>query len=120
MLVDLAFVPPGGGETDYWLQFDLPALPRPGDYIRITRPPIDKDAYNGSIDFLVRKTIWHLDYPNNEIYSSPEKAATGSTTGIVVECEFSLSPYSSESHKQACDVYTQRGYKVQVQEATAY
>ena len=33
MKVVLSFVPPGGGETDFQLEFDLPALPQPGDYI---------------------------------------------------------------------------------------
>ena len=36
MKVHLAFVPPGGGETDYAIEFDMPAIPRAGDYISIS------------------------------------------------------------------------------------
>jgi len=33
----LAFVPSGGGEADYHLDFELPGVPQPGDYISIAR-----------------------------------------------------------------------------------
>ena len=38
MKVRLCFVPPGGGEANYSLDFDMPAVPRSGDYISIKRP----------------------------------------------------------------------------------
>jgi len=47
----LAFVPPGGGEADYHLEFELPSVPPPGDYISIVR-----SAQRGTEDFVVRRT----------------------------------------------------------------
>ena len=53
MKVSLLFVPPGGGETDYQLEFELPAPPQPGDYISVRREDT-KDL--GTEDFIVRRT----------------------------------------------------------------
>lgn len=48
----LIFVPPGGGESDYGLHFELPEIPRPGDYITITRGSSSPETE----DFIVRRT----------------------------------------------------------------
>jgi hypothetical protein len=60
MKATLVFVPPGGGEADYSLQFDLPAVPQPGDYISVTRP-----GQEGYEDFIVRRARWVLSYPSS-------------------------------------------------------
>lgn len=93
MKVMLSFVPPGGGETDYSLQMELPEIPRPGDYIAITR----ENGDSGTENFIVKRTWWKLRYR--------EQADHGSVDEIWVECEFALSPWSSESHKRACERY---------------
>jgi hypothetical protein len=51
--VQFAFVPPGGGETDYTAEFDLPAVPRPGDYVSIR----DSKEAAGVCSFIVRRTV---------------------------------------------------------------
>lgn len=38
MKIYLTFVPPGGGESDYEIEFGMPAVPQPGDYVNIHRP----------------------------------------------------------------------------------
>jgi hypothetical protein len=92
MKVNLSFVPPGGGEIDYSIPFEIPELPRAGDYIYITRPD-----QKGTENFIVKRTWWNLTFD--------EKTGTGSQTDIWVECEFALSPLSSENHKRACERY---------------
>ena len=47
MKARLMFVPPGGGEIDYALDFDLPAVPQPGDYITVTREDASEPRSSG-------------------------------------------------------------------------
>jgi hypothetical protein len=58
MLVHSVFVPPDGGEIDYSLDFDLPAVPHAGDYISI-----DLEGEDGTRDFIVRRTWWSIGHP---------------------------------------------------------
>jgi len=92
MKVNLSFVPPGGGETDYSIPFDMPEIPRAGDYIAIHRT-----GSTGTENFIVRRTWWNLEFDEAE--------EQGSTTEIWVECEFAVAPFSSDNHKAACKGY---------------
>jgi hypothetical protein len=101
MKATLTFVPPGGGEQDYMLDFELPGVPQPGDYITIQRPGIP-----GTEDFIVRRTWWHLSYSDNKLVSTSEEPRVyGEATSIVVECEFARGMFSSDAHKRACAMY---------------
>jgi hypothetical protein len=93
MKASLVFVPPGGGETEYDLDADLPGTPRTGDYISI----LGKDRA-GTEDFIVRRNWWHLDYSKGV-----ESSVTLSR--LVVECEFAGASTSSDEHKQTCKRY---------------
>ena len=115
MDVRLVFVPPGGGEADYSLDFDLPAIPRPGDYITVMRP-----NQSGTEDFIVRRTWWTLEYPEAPMIQNSKNAVRGSAKSVAVECEFAKGNYSSEAHKKACDAYEQRGGTVSEFDASAY
>ncbi len=115
MKVDLVFVPPGGGEADYMLGFELPAMPQPGDYISVSR----KGGEVGQEDFIVRRIWWSLEFPNNLLSETAENRSFGKPTSICVECEFARGPFSTEAHKSACDAYEARGFKVQTHEASA-
>jgi hypothetical protein len=110
----LLFVPPGGGETDYGLDFALPAIPRPGDYISVMRP-----NQSGSEDFIVRRTWWQLNYPEGPSVQDAKKFTPGSISQIYVECEFAKGPYSSENHSKSCEVYGRKG-KLQEFDQSAY
>lgn len=114
MKVRLVFVPPGGGEADYMLDFELPGVPQPGDYISIQRP-----KQNGTIDFIVRRSWWYLDYPNDDLYGDVHNLVYGMARVVVVECEFAIGPASSEEHLRACDIYKHEG-KLQKFEDTAF
>lgn len=92
MEVRLLFVPPGGGETAYSLEVDLPSIPQPGDYISIFTP-----EDQGTADFIVRRTRWYL----NRVHDS----ARGSVEQIYVEGEFAKGPTSSERHLHSYRTY---------------
>jgi hypothetical protein len=95
--VRLLFVPPGGGETNYGLDFNLPSIPQPGDYITVTRP-----NQEGSEDFIVRRTWWQLEYPEGPNTQDARTFTPGALKNAYVECEFAKGPFSSESHLRSC------------------
>ena len=95
MKVNLTFVPPDGGEQNYFLLMELPQIPSKGDYLSIMR-----SGKNRSENFIVKRTWWNLQFD--------ESKKLGQVSEIWVECEFALSPFSSESHKQACINYEQK------------
>jgi hypothetical protein len=95
MKVNLAFVPPNGGETDYSLTMELPEIPKKGDYVSIFR-----DKNFGTEDFIVKRTWWQLSYKNSE--------NIGTLKDIWVECEFAENVFSSDSHKNTCSTYKEK------------
>lgn len=105
MLVTLVFVPPGGGEADYSLKFELPNVPRPGDYVSIMRPTAP-----GTEDFIVRRTWWHLDYPESPdvLIGEAGDAYWGSVRQLIVECEFAKGLTSGEGHRRNLQMYQTR------------
>lgn len=103
MLVRLAFVPPGGGKADHGLDFELPGVPQPGDYISVMR-----DNQVGSEDFIVRRTRWQLHHPEAPNTMSEEEAEVtwGTVRTLFVECEFAINPgLSSEEHARSCEAF---------------
>jgi len=120
----LILVPPGGGETDYSLEFDLPGVPNPGDYVMVGRP-----AQEGTEDFIVRRCWWQLEYPLREEASGsivtkpgeePPTRIAGVTRSLAVECEFALGPLSSKSHKTACEMYRKRKMPLKAFDESGY
>jgi len=102
MKIKFVFVPPGGGEADYSLEFELPSVPQPGDYISI-----NEKGQKGTSDFIVRRSWWILNSGGEGI---------GTTDTVGVECEFAIGHYSSDSHKKVCSSYKD----VKEFEATAF
>jgi hypothetical protein len=109
MKITLSFIPPGGGEPDYSLAFDLPAISQPGDYISIERPVKSATEPPRFFDFIVKRTRWCLNYPNNDLYGYAGEDTRGEVTHIVVDCEFALSDFSCEEHKRSVEMYANRG-----------
>ena len=124
MKVTLTFVPPGGGEQDYMLDFELPALPREGDYISVRRKGAVKRSDGkeefGTEDFIVRRIWWHLETPEDRWVVEAGKERIGSYGSIVVECEFAIGGFSSESHKAAVQMYENRGKQPRKFEMSGY
>lgn len=115
MKVTLTFVPPNGGEQDYQLSFELPSIPQQGDYISITRPDSE-----GTFDFIVRRTWWHLEYPENALYGSSSNPVHGAVGSIVVECEFAKGGFSNQDHLSSCEMYRVRTGVLKEFEASGY
>lgn len=92
MKVNLSFVPPGGGKTEYSMSIEMPDIPRQGDYISVTRP-----GQTGAENFIVMRTWWDLEFD--------ESGQKGTTREIWVECQFAVSSNSSDSHKRTCSDY---------------
>lgn len=117
MKVTLTIVPPGGGEADYHLAFDLPAVPQPGDYVSVKRP-----GEKGLSHFIVRRSWWMLSYSSTQTaIIKPLGGALAATNGgkesgvrpgklesLVVECELADGPNPSDDHKRACARYKGR------------
>lgn len=103
--VTLVVVPPGGGEAEYSLQMEVPALPREGDYVTVLRrregPVARRDI--GTEDFIVRRVWWAFDYPDDgRLFEYSDDRTVGSLNGIGIECELAKGHYSSEAHVRAC------------------
>ncbi|WP_016952961.1 hypothetical protein [Anabaena sp. PCC 7108] len=106
MKVTFSFVPPGGGEANYELEFDLPAIPQPGDYIKIMR-----DSEEGEESFIVRRTWWNLN----------SSKSGNNLKNIVVEAEFAEGAFmDSASHKLSLETYASRGFKVKTFDKSTY
>jgi hypothetical protein len=92
MKVNFAFVPVGGGKPAYFLDFDLPEVPRIGDAISIRRHRNQTRPEDiGTEDYVVKHVQWTLDLD--------EQANLQKDAQICVECEFVVIPgISSESH----------------------
>ncbi|HYG46596.1 MAG TPA: hypothetical protein VD846_01515 [Allosphingosinicella sp.] len=116
--VTLVVVPPGGGEAEYSLQMNVPALPRAGDYVTVMRnregPVAGADI--GTEDFIVRRVWWAFNYPDDgALYHLAGEGPVGEVSGTVsIECEMAKGHYSCERHVRAC------GPKARRFEATAY
>jgi len=108
MEMRLTFVPPGGGEADYEISVDLPAVPQPGDYIKIWRK--DMPDQKGSFDFIARRTWWDIKVEEN-----------GQTAGeFLVECEYALSGMSAPGHVETCKGYEGAGLKPKCLDDSAF
>ena len=115
--VTLVIVPPGGGEAEYSLQVEVPALPREGDYVTVMRKRDTPVAVGevGTEDFIVRRVWWAFDYQDDgRLYEEPHDRIVGTVNGIGVECELAKGHYSSEAHMRAC------GPRARTFEASAY
>ncbi|HWU60835.1 MAG TPA: hypothetical protein VN112_02300 [Ensifer sp.] len=80
-------------KPDYSLDFELPELPRPGDYISINRPD-NPEPY--SEDIIVRQVWWRLHHPETAGYSTADNQKTGKLVKVFVECDPAVGPTASD------------------------
>lgn len=117
MQIYLVVVPAGGGEAEYTLTMEVPAVPQVGDYITVTRdykkgPP--DDDYIGSEDFIVRRVRWSFTYPDDGIMIHTEGEEPVGKGKVYVECEMAIGSFSSKAHRRSADADAQK------HEASAY
>ena len=125
MKVKLIVVPPGGGRYEYSIDFEMPAVPRAGEYITLAR---DKDLKGSPRDedgaiaiyscFYVRQVWWDLRHPGDGLTAKPDEI--GSADMIAVEVEDARGPHMTASHRRACDVWEQKGHTVRTFESAPY
>lgn len=99
---------PGTYETDFSLKFEVPEVPRIGDYISIRR--LDEREPFGQ-DLIVRQVWWRLLHPDTHGYPTTERA--GDLVEIRVECDPALGPYPSDRwRKSLADVDGVEEFKI--------
>jgi len=109
MRVNLAFVPPGGGETDYSLSIELPEMPHAGDYVSVFR-----QGSTGTEDFIVKRTWWGVSSEDGD--AEP----ISKLKEVWIECEFALGHTPSESHKSVCKDYEAKTGKLLQFDSSVY
>lgn len=105
MKVRLVVVPPGGGEADYSIFAEMPAIPAAGDYVTVVVPG---DA--GVCSFIAKRTWWTILAAEDDrasVVAGTEKY--GTTDEICIECYPAAGPYDSEAHKKVVAMYEARG-----------
>ena len=90
----------GSLKPDYSLEFDLPAIPRQGDYISIQRPNL---PWPFGEDLIVRQIWWRLKYPETRAVGEASEKALGNTDEIIVECEPAIGPWSSDKWRASLE-----------------
>jgi hypothetical protein len=95
----------GGLKPDFSLEFDLPAIPKPGDYVSIQRP--DEPAPYGE-DMIVEQVWWRLKHMVTAAFESQPREA-GTVAEIVVECSPAIGPWSSDKWKDSLKDGRERG-----------
>lgn len=95
---EVSIVPPGGGEQDYSMVLQFPALPREGDYLSVRKRPVEDldPADVGNSDFIVRRVGWIGTFPAPR---SVDDQPVGKCSAVI-ECEYAIGPFSSEAHKK--------------------
>lgn len=84
----------GRKKPDYSLKFELPTLPRPGDYISINRPD-HQQPY--SEDMIVRHVWWRMHHADTRMYGTDaDPEIIGGLTEITVECDIAIGPYATD------------------------
>ncbi len=81
-------------EPSHSLMFDVPSIPLAGDRVTISRP-----GQEGYTSYIVRRRQWDLDLPSDEASHRADEKVIGNISAVIVECMFTVGPYSSEEHK---------------------
>jgi hypothetical protein len=100
---------PGRLKPMIWHEFQLPELPRPGDYLTISGP--DDRAPLGE-DLVVRRVWWLLDRPAAGTSAGDE--AAGQLVEVFVECDLGEGPYSSAAWREEVALARACGAPVEV------
>jgi hypothetical protein len=85
---------PGSLKIEFFLDFELPEVPRIGEYISIRR----LDRRTASEDVVVRRVWWQLFHRETHGHQSTE--TRGELVEVFVECDPAIGPYSSEDWRR--------------------
>lgn len=87
MKIQFSFFRPGADRAEYGLEFEMAAVPQPGDIIVIERPDAATET-SPEETFKVRKTEWLLKSPIPQRANKTTSKTVGSVGLVTVECEF--------------------------------
>jgi hypothetical protein len=96
---------PGDTKPDFSIKFELPELPRPGDYISMHRS--DQPTPHTE-DLVVRHVWWML-----EVTETRGAEEVGNLGELVVECEMALGPWATDKWRDAMMLHRQKGKTVE-------
>jgi hypothetical protein len=99
---------PGSTTVDFSLEFEVPVVPRQGDYISVARPDVRKPFGQ---DFIVRHVWWRLRHRETHVSSTTE--TPGEFIEVFVECDPAIGPYSSQAWRDSLERARSRGCKVE-------
>jgi hypothetical protein len=99
---------PDSTKVDFSLEFELPAVPRQGDYISVSRPDVHEPFGE---DFIVRHVWWRLRHSETHGYSTTE--TPGEFVEVFVECDPATGPYSSQRWRDMLESARTRGCKIE-------
>jgi len=102
---------PDSTELSFSLEFEVPEVPRQGDYISIRRHLDTREPFGE--DVVVRRVWWRLRHPQTHGFGSSDKPTIGDLVEIFVECEAALSPYSSEDWRRNLERAREEGRHVE-------
>ena len=94
---ELIIVPPGGGEAEYKLTFDLPAAPNAGDYISIMRTGAKEPGFE---NFIVRRSWWTLEVADGPAIVVSGEEPIGKLHQLAVECEIARGALSKRKPRE--------------------
>lgn len=100
----------GRAKPEFSLVFDLPTLPRAGDYISIRRPDVDLHTE----DLIVRHVWWELRHPETRGFvDGDEEPLVGSVDEILIECDQAIGPTSRDRWRDSLEAAIERGIAVE-------
>jgi hypothetical protein len=87
MKIEFAFFRSGKERSESALEFEMPAVPRPGDQIVIRKS--DSPEVPSIETFRVRRTVWYLTSPvsKDALKVHGQQNKVGFTDIVTVECE---------------------------------
>lgn len=100
MLIVVVIREVGSLKPAHSLEFNLPAIPRQGDYISIQRPDL---PWPFGEDLIVRQVWWRLKYPETRVHEEASEKVLGYTDEIIVECEPAIGPWSSDEWRASLE-----------------
>jgi hypothetical protein len=95
-------------KPEYSLHFELPELPRIGDYISVYRP----DSQFHTEDLVVRHIWWHLQYDDTRGVVESGHEHVGKVREIMIECDQAIGPHSRDRWRQTLTNAKNKGVDV--------
>jgi hypothetical protein len=98
----------GRTKPDYSLHFELPELPKVGDYISVRRP----DSELHSEDLVVRHVWWNLQFDDTRGVATQGTEHVGKVREIMIECDQAIGPHSRDQWRKNLIAAKDRGVEV--------